>query len=193
MQSICVYCGSSLGRQDIYVVAARSFGRILAERGIQLVYGGGRVGVMGALADAVLEAGGRVLGVIPQSLVEREVAHYGLTELVITQTMHERKTIMAERADAFVALPGGIGTLEELFEIWTWSQLGLLTKPCGILNVAGFFDGLITFLDHAVTEAFLKPVHRAALIVETDAERLLARLANYEPTATRKWIEPGEE
>lgn len=133
------------------------------------------------------------MGVIPQSLVEREVAHLGLTELIVTKTMHERKTIMAEQADAFVALPGGIGTLEELFEIWTWCQLGLLTKPCGVLNVAGYFDGLIAFLDHAVTEQFLMPVHRAKLIVERDADDLLNRLASYVPPVTKQWIEPGEE
>ncbi len=158
-----------------------------------MVYGGGRVGVMGVIADAVLEAGGRVTGVIPQSLLEKEVAHQSLTELIITQSMHERKTIMADRSDAFVALPGGIGTLEELFEIWTWGQLGLHDKPCGVLNIAGYFDGMIAFVDHAVEERFLKPIHRERLIVENDANVLLGRLEAYVPSQLPKWIAPGDE
>lgn len=160
---------------------------------MKLVYGGGCVGLMGVIADAVLDAGGHVTGVIPESLVAKEVAHLSLTELIVTQSMHERKTIMAERSDAFVAMPGGIGTLEELFEIWTWGQLGLHDKPCGMLNVAGYFDGLIAFLDHSVNEQFLKPVHRARLIVESDADVLLDRLATFVPVQTRKWIEPGKQ
>ncbi len=158
-----------------------------------MVYGGGRVGVMGVIADSVLEAGGRVAGVIPQSLLEKEVAHQSLTELIITQSMHERKTIMADRSDAFVALPGGIGTLEELFEIWTWGQLGLHDKPCGVLNIAGYFDGMIAFVDHAVEERFLKPIHRERLIVENDADVLLGRLEAYVPSQLPKWIAPGDE
>ncbi len=193
MQSICVYCGSSNGRQKLYGNIACEFGRRLVERGLKLVYGGGCVGLMGVIADAVLDAGGHVTGVIPESLVAKEVAHLSLTELIVTQSMHERKTIMAERSDAFVAMPGGIGTLEELFEIWTWGQLGLHDKPCGMLNVAGYFDGLIAFLDHSVNEQFLKPVHRARLIVESDADVLLDRLATFVPVQTRKWIEPGKQ
>jgi uncharacterized protein (TIGR00730 family) len=193
MRSVCVYCGSSFGRQSLYADEARVFGRRLVERGLSLVYGGGCVGVMGVIADAVLEAGGNVIGVIPQSLVDKEVAHKSLTELIVTQSMHERKTIMAQRSDAFVALPGGIGTLEELFEIWTWGQLGLHEKPCGLLNIAGYYDGLIAFLDHAVDEQFLKPVHRSRLIVETDAGALLDRLETFVPTQVTKWIEPGDE
>jgi uncharacterized protein (TIGR00730 family) len=193
MQSICVYCGSSIGRRSEYANQAREFGQRLAGRGLAMVYGGGRVGVMGVIADAVLEAGGRVTGVIPQSLLEKEVAHQSLTELIITQSMHERKTIMADRSDAFVALPGGIGTLEELFEIWTWGQLGLHDKPCGVLNIAGYFDGMIAFVDHAVEERFLKPIHRERLIVENDADVLLRRLEAYVPSQLPKWIAPGDE
>src|SRR5690606_14481583 len=146
IRSLCVYCGANPGNKPIYLDAAESFARLLAERGIRLVYGGASVGVMGAVANAALEAGGEVVGVIPQALVEREVAHNGLSELIITSSMHERKARMADLADAFVALPGGIGTLEELFEIWTWNQLGLLSKPCGLLNVDGYYETLVRFV-----------------------------------------------
>jgi uncharacterized protein (TIGR00730 family) len=160
----------------VYADAARRLGVLLADRGIGLVYGAGHVGLMGILADAVLSAGGCVVGVIPQGLVDRELAHTGLTELIVVDTMHQRKALMAERSDAFIALPGGYGTLDETFEILTWAQLGLHTKPIGVLNVAGFFDGLLSWLDHAVQEGFIKTRHRDLLVVDADAERLLGCL-----------------
>jgi len=186
-----VYCGSSQGRQAAYLDAARALAVVLVERGIRLVYGGGRVGLMGAIADAVLQAGGHVTGVIPRALASKEVAHDALSELIVTESMHTRKTIMAERADAFVALPGGIGTLEELFEVWTWSQLGFHEKPCGVLNVEGYFDGLIAFIDHAVNEHYLRPSHRDILLVDRDPGALLDRLSAYEPPNVPKWIDRG--
>jgi len=187
---ICVFCGSSPGHDPIYREQAAALGRLLAARGIGVVYGGAHVGLMGALADAALAAGGNVIGVIPQALVDHEVAHRGLSELRVVGSMHERKALMAELSDAFVALPGGIGTFEELFEVWTWSQLGLHTKPCGVLNVRGFYDGFATFLDHVLSEGFLKPVHRAALLIEREPEALLAAMAGYQAPAVPKWIEP---
>ncbi len=163
----------------------------LVERGIGLVYGGGRVGLMGVLADAVLGAGGRVTGVLPRALAVKEVAHEGLTELIVTESMHARKREMAERADAFIALPGGIGTLEELFEAWTWAQLGVHRKPCGLLNVAGYYDGLIGFLDHSVTEEYLRSEHREMLLVDTDAGTLIERLGSHELPTIPKWLSSG--
>ncbi len=193
LQSVCVYCGSSPGLRPEYVEGARAFGRALVARGIDLVYGGACVGVMGALADAVLEAGGRVTGVIPQPLVKKEVAHQGLTELKVTKSMHERKALMAELADGFVALPGGIGTFEEIFEAWTWAQLGFHKKPCGLLNLAGYYDRLATFLDHAQAEAFVKAPHRSMLLMAATPAELLDRLASYEPPAVDKWVTHREE
>jgi uncharacterized protein (TIGR00730 family) len=183
---ICVFCGSSPGRDPAYLAEAAAFGALLAQRGIQLVYGGARVGLMGAVADAALSRGGRVIGVMPEALMAREVAHLGLSELCVVGSMHERKARMAELSDAFVALPGGIGTLEELFEVWTWSQLGLHTKPCALLDLGGFYSGLSAFLDHVVREGFLKPVHRAGLLVERDPEALLLALARFEPVNAPK-------
>jgi uncharacterized protein (TIGR00730 family) len=191
IRTVCVYCGSSPGRQAGYIAAARALAVVLVERGIGLVYGGGRVGLMGAIADAVLAAGGHVTGVIPRALASKEVAHDALSELIVTESMHTRKNIMADRADAFVALPGGIGTLEELFEVWTWSQLGFHEKPCGVLNVEGYFDGLIGFIDHAVNEQYLRPSHRDILLVDRDHGALLDRLSAYEPPDIPKWIQPG--
>lgn len=185
---ICVYAGSNPGRDGAYRAAATSFGRALAERGIGLVYGGGHTGLMGAVADAALAAGGAVIGVMPSFLVAKEVAHRGLTELREVGSMHERKTLMAELADGFVALPGGIGTLEELFEIWTWGQLGQHRKPCALLDAGGFYSGLITFLDHVADQAFLKPEHRRMLIVGDTAEAILDAFAAYEPPAVGKWL-----
>jgi hypothetical protein len=192
LRNICVYCGASPGGRPVYIEQARALASAVVDRGIGLVYGGGCVGIMGALADAVLERGGAVTGVIPGSLVEKEVAHDGLTELVVTASMHERKTIMAERSDAFIALPGGLGTLEELFEVWTWAQLGFHSKPCGLLNVNGYFDGLIRFLDHATEEDFIKPPHRNMLAVETEPQTLLDRLAAFDPLRTEKLIDRSE-
>ncbi len=173
---LCVFCGSSFGSRAVYRAAAEAFGALLAQRQIELVYGGAHAGLMGALADAVLAGGGRVIGVIPEALRERELAHLGLTDLRIVSSMHERKALMASLSDGFVALPGGIGTLEELFEVWTWSQLGLHRKPCALLDVNGFYGGLASFMDHVQAEGFLRPTQRQALIVEADAEALLERM-----------------
>jgi hypothetical protein len=186
MRHVCVYCGSNRGARPEYAAAAHRLGRLLGERGIGLVYGGGNVGLMGVLADAALAAGAAVTGVIPQTLVDREVAHQGLTEQRIVGSMHERKALMAELADAFIALPGGLGTLDELFEIWTWSQLGFHAKPCGLLDVAGYFQPLVAFLDRAVAEGFVRRPHRETLCLESDPERLLAMLdARVAPRAGR--------
>ena len=192
MKSICVFCGSSAGESPVYLEAATRLGELLAAEGLTLVYGGSRVGLMGRLADAMLEKGGDVIGVIPRALVNREVAHGGLAELRIVGSMHERKAVMAELADAFIALPGGLGTLEELFEVVTWSQLGLHQKPSGILDVEGYYQFLIAFLDHAVDEGFLSVAHRRMVLVEEEAPQLLARLREYSPPVVPKWIAAGE-
>jgi uncharacterized protein (TIGR00730 family) len=178
IRSICVFCGSSSGVKGTYEAAARAFADHAARRGIRLVYGGASVGLMGATADAALGAGGEIVGVIPRALVDREIAHSGLSELHVVETMHERKAMMAELSDAFVALPGGLGTLEELFEVWTWGMLGLHAKPYGILNVDGYYSPLIDFLDHARDEGFIRPAQRAMLVVEDDAARLLDALGS---------------
>jgi uncharacterized protein (TIGR00730 family) len=175
--SLCVYCGSRPGNDPAFARAATELGTLIGHSGGQLVYGGGRAGLMGLVADAALAAGGRVVGVIPQALVEREVQHTGLTELHVVQTMHERKQLMAERSDAFVALPGGIGTFEELFEVWTWRQLGYHDKPVGLLNVAGYYDRLLAFIEETEKQGFVPPVQRALLQVDADAAALLARLS----------------
>jgi uncharacterized protein (TIGR00730 family) len=188
ISSVCVYCGSSAGRRPAYVEAARALAAALVARGIRLVYGGARVGVMGALADAALALGGTVTGVIPRALAGKELAHDGLSELIVTESMHARKTIMAERSDACIALPGGIGTLEELFEAWTWTQLGFHRKPCGLLNPAGYFDALIQFVDHSVAEGYMRQTHRDILLVDVDPDALLDRLEAYEPPEITKWI-----
>jgi uncharacterized protein (TIGR00730 family) len=189
VRRLCVYAGSNPGSSPAYADAARALAALLAERGIGLVYGGGHVGLMGVLADTALAAGGEVIGVMPQRLVDREIAHRGLTDLRVVGSMHERKALMAELSDAFVAVPGGIGTLEELIEVYTWSQLGLHTKACGVLNVRGYYDHLAAFLDHAVEEAFLRPQHRAVLSVADEPAELLDRLAAYEPPVVGKWLE----
>jgi uncharacterized protein (TIGR00730 family) len=173
------------------VDAARAFGKLLSERGIGVVYGGSNVGVMAALANEVLDNQGEIIGVIPRLLVEREVAHRELADLRIVESMHERKAMMAELCDGFVALPGGIGTLEEFFEVWTWAQLGVHAKPCGLLNVAGYFDGLLAFIDRAVEEEFVRDAHRGMLIVEDEPRTLLERFARYEPPRVKKWISAG--
>lgn len=176
MRTVCVFCGANLGNRPEYAALARRVGAALAKRGLALVYGGGRVGLMGVLADAALEAGGRVIGVIPQMLIEREAGHTGLSELHVVTTMAERKLRMGEMSEAFLALPGGIGTMDELFEVWTWTQLGLHQKPCGLLDYDGYYSGLLEFISQAEREGFLRPRHRAALLVERDADRLLDRL-----------------
>lgn len=178
MKSLGVFCGSHTGRGEVYRTAAAQFGREVARRGIAIVYGGGNVGLMGVVADAALAAGGRVVGVLPRFLLGREVGHAGLSELHLVDSMHERKAKMAELADAFVALPGGLGTLEEIFEAWTWAVLGLQQKPCGLLTVGNFYDPLLAFLDRAVEEGFVSPGHRALLKVANDPAVLLSKLAS---------------
>ncbi len=175
--SICVYCGSRHGLRPIYTAAARALGAAIGSRGWQLVYGGGKVGLMGEVANATLAAGGRVVGVIPESLQKREVGHTGLHELHVVPTMHLRKQMMAERADLFIALPGGIGTLEELYEVWTWRQLGYHDQPIGLLNTEGYFDSLLAFMRNTVAEGFLSPEQNGALLVGTEPEALLMSLA----------------
>jgi uncharacterized protein (TIGR00730 family) len=192
MRRLCVFCGSSTGNQRAYSDAAEALGALLAERGIGLVYGGGNVGLMGVIADAVMAAGGKVIGVIPQSLANREIAHTGITELRVVDSMHARKAMMAELADAFIAMPGGVGTFEEFFEVVTWTQLGLHRKPCGLLNVNGFYAPLAAFIDQAVTEGFIKPVHRAAIVVDSDPVKLLDTLGTIKLPDVPKWIDRTE-
>lgn len=189
---ICVFCGSSSGARPSYADAAISLARHLVANGVVIVYGGSKLGLMGMLADAALEAGGEVIGVIPQSLMKKEIAHPRLSELRLVSSMHERKAQMAELADAFIALPGGYGTLDELCEILTWAQLGLHRKPCGILNVEGYFEPLLLLFDRAVTEQFLKPVHRRMVLCDTQPERLVGRLLEYEVPLVDKWIDVGQ-
>ena len=188
LRRLCVYCGSKPGHRPDYAEAARALGTRLAEEGVGLVYGGASVGLMGAVAGAVLDGGGEALGVLPHGLAAKEVAHPGLTELFLVHSMHERKALMADLADGFVALPGGLGTLEEIAEVLTWSQLGIHHKPCGLLNVAGYFDGLVTYLDHAEAEGLLRPEHRALLLVAETPEALLARFRAYAPPEVPQWI-----
>ena len=184
---ICVFCGSSPGTRPSYSAAASSLAKHLVANGITLVYGGGRTGLMGVLADAVLDAGGEVIGVMPLALVGKEVAHTGLSDLRVVGSMHKRKALMAELSDAFIALPGGYGTFEEFCEVLTWTQLGFQRKPCGILNVEGYYDHLLALFDHAVAEQFLKPVHREIVITDTDAESLIRRLLGHQPARADKW------
>jgi uncharacterized protein (TIGR00730 family) len=191
IRRLAVFCGSNPGARPDYVNGARALGRLLSERGIGIVYGGASVGVMAALAEAVLDEMGEIIGVIPKMLVEREVAHRALTDLRVVGSMHERKALIAELSDGFVALPGGIGTLEEFFEIWTWAQLGMHQKPCGLLNIAGYFDPLLAFLDRAVEEKFVREVHRSMVIVESSPDKLLERFEAYVPPKVVKWINVG--
>jgi uncharacterized protein (TIGR00730 family) len=189
MPRICVFTGSSEGRRAGYRTAAVALGQTLVARGCGLVYGGARVGLMGAIADAVLEAGGQVIGVIPEALVAREVAHTGLSDLRVVSSMHERKALMADLSDGFIAMPGGWGTLEELFEVLTWGQLGLHRKPCGLLNVDGYFDPLLAFLQHAVDEQFVRAEFGPLLPVAGSPDALLDLFAAFEPPSVRKWID----
>ena len=192
MNSVCVFCGSSPGNDPAYAEAAGRLGRTLAERGTTLVYGGGHVGLMGVVADAALGAGGEVIGVMPKSLVDREIGHTGLTKLHVVRSMHERKAVMSELSEGFIALPGGNGTLEEFFEVLTWAQLGEHAKPCGLLNVAGYYDPLLAVFDQMVYRAFLKEEHRELVLVEEDPTSLLERFGSYEPPRTIKWIDAAE-
>jgi uncharacterized protein (TIGR00730 family) len=188
MHRICVYCGSNFGSDPAFREAAEAVGRLLAAQGRGLVYGGGSVGLMGVVADATLAGGGEVIGVIPRKLVLLEKEHRGLSKLIETDTMHERKRLMMEHADGFLVLPGGYGTLEELFEVIAWLQLGFHKKPVGLLNVAGFYDALLAQLDHMEVAGLLKPEHRAMLLVSNDPGNLLAMMASFEPTDAGKWL-----
>jgi len=189
LSSICVFCGSNAGAQPAYVETAEAVGRGLAQRGVRLVFGGSKVGMMGALADAARFAGGDVVGVMPQAMVDREIAHTGLDDLRIVGSMHERKALMAELSDAFIALPGGVGTLEELFEVYTWAQLGIHDKPLGLLDVAGYYRPLIAFLDHSVQERFVRASTRSLLAVDDDLDGLLAALEAWRPPTEDKWMD----
>ena len=193
IKTICVFCGSSAGRNNLYGLKAESLGRFFLRNGLRLVYGGANVGLMRILADTILSCGGEVVGVMPRSLVEREVAHTGLTQMHIVGDMQERKALMADLSDAFITLPGAYGTFDELFEMLTWNQLGIITKPVGLLNIDGFFDPLIRMLDHAVKEQFLRSEHRAILQVEEDEEKLMEKLNAYQPVVAQKWIERLKE
>lgn len=186
MQSICVFCGSNAGKSEVYAGATRALARAIVGQGLKLVYGGGNIGLMGVLAETALAAGGHVIGVTPRRLLEKEVVHTGLTELKVVDSMHERKALMAELSDGFIVLPGGLGTFEETFEVLTWAQLGFHRKPCGLLNVSGYYNELMAFLDHAVTERFLKPEHRAMVLVENDPDALIEQLKTYRPPEVSK-------
>ena len=192
LSSLSVFCGSSSGSNPEYRAAARKLGATLAEQRITLVYGGGNVGLMGELADAALAGGGEVIGVIPHGLSIKELAHEGVTKMHVVDTMHDRKALLADLSNASLALPGGLGTLEEVFEVITWGQLGIHQKPCGFLNVAGYYDQLIRFLDYATGQQFIKPEHRATILVDDDHGRLLERMRAYEPPAIEKWIRQDE-
>lgn len=192
LSAIAVYCGSSDGTNPTHLRCAHDFGALLASEGIAVVYGGGNVGLMGAVADGALRAGGEVHGVITEALRVKELAHLELTSLIVVDTMHERKAAMADRADAFVALPGGFGTFDELFEVVTWTQLGIHEKPCGILNHEGFFDDLVTFIDNTVAAGFIKPVHRDTVVVESDGAGMLQKLRVWEPARTPKIVDRGQ-
>src|SRR5216684_3417368 len=189
MRRICVFCGSSPGSRPEYGAAAEEMGAELGRRNIGLVYGGGNVGLMGMIADAVLRAGGEAVGVIPENLMAREVGHNGLTKLHVVRSMHERKALMADLSDAFVALPGGFGTLEEFCEIVTWAQLGLHRKPCGLLNAEGYFDPLVALFDHAAAEGFIAPLDRSLVLIEREPRAMLAALDSFKAPAIRRWID----
>ena len=192
LRRICVFCGSSVGSRPAYVAAARELGRTLAERGLGVVFGGGKVGLMGVLADAALAAGGEAIGVIPEAMVAREIAHQGLTELRVVRSMHERKTLMADLADAFIALPGGYGTFEEFFEAVTWTQLGIHSKPCGLLNLEGYYDTLLALLDRAVSDGFIREANRSLVLDAPDVPTLLQKLEAFRPALVKPGIGKAE-
>jgi uncharacterized protein (TIGR00730 family) len=192
IRSLCVFCGSNSGNDPSYAKVARDFGAMLAKSNIALIYGGGHVGLMGIVADAVLAGGGKVIGVIPRMLWDREVGHRNLTELHVVESMHERKAMMASLSDAFVALPGGLGTFEEIFEVWTWAQLGIHRKPLGFLDANGFYAPLLSFLDRAVDAGFIRAQYRSVAIVDVHPASLLRRMSEYEPPMVEKWITPNE-
>ncbi|MCD9188106.1 MAG: TIGR00730 family Rossman fold protein [Pyrinomonadaceae bacterium] len=188
MKRICVFCGSNPGIDPIYPETAEKVGKFLVSENIELVYGGGRVGLMGKIADTVMQNGGKVIGVIPHDLSEKEVAHQNLTELHIVDSMHERKAMMAELADGFIALPGGVGTFEEFCEIVTWAQLGIHTKPCALMNVGGFYDPFIAMLDHSMNQGFIRPEHRALVLVESEIGKLFQLMKAFRPPIIEKWL-----
>ena len=192
MRAICVFCGSREGARPSYAEAARRVGETLARRGIVMVYGGGRVGLMGAVADAALEEGGEVVGVMPEALLAKEIAHEGLTKLHVVGSMHERKRLMADLSDGFVTLPGGYGTFEEFLEVLSWAQLGIHEKPCGLLDVDGYYDPFVALFDEAVEEGFLHSDHRSLVLMEKDPELLLDVMNRYTPPGTKKWIVPRD-
>lgn len=192
MQSICVFCGSSVGNDTAFWQAAEALGQALVQRNTTLVYGGGNIGLMGVIADQVMRGGGRVIGVIPRKLVEKELAHHGITDLRVVGSMHERKALMAELAEGFIALPGGYGTVEEFSEVLTWGQLGLHSKPMGMLNVSGYFDHLLRFFDHAVNVRLLSPEHRRLVLESDRVDVLLQSMTDWRATPTPKWIQPDE-
>jgi uncharacterized protein (TIGR00730 family) len=192
MQRVTVFCGSRIGVDPRYRELARALGRLLVQRGCGLVFGGGSVGLMGVVSDAVLEAGGEVIGVIPRSLATKELLHTGVPDMRVVDSMHDRKALMAELSDAFIALPGGFGTFEELFEVITWAQLGIHSKSVGLLNVGGFFDPLVRLIDHAIQEQFIKPQHRGLIVVEERPDVLLEQLERHRPPEVRKWMSPEE-
>jgi uncharacterized protein (TIGR00730 family) len=192
VKRVCVYAGSNAGARPAYAATAAELARVLVARGIGVVFGGGNVGLMKVVADATMAAGGEVIGIIPEALMAREVGHRDITELRIVRSMHERKSLMADLSDGFVALPGGFGTIEEIIEIATWAQLGLHAKPLGLLNIDGFYDALLAFFDHAVVEGFLRPQHRAMLLVAREPEQLLDAFTNWQPPVVNKWIDRDE-
>jgi uncharacterized protein (TIGR00730 family) len=192
MKRICVFCGSNPGLRPDYAAAAQGLARVMAERGIGLVYGGGHVGLMGIVADTIMAEGGEAIGVIPEALLKREVGHHGLTELHVVRSMHERKQLMADLSDGFIAMPGGYGTFEEFCEVITWSQLGIHPKACGLLNVLGFYDALLAMFDHGVKEGFIHPQHRAMVLEGTDPGALIDEMATFVLPKAEKWIGPGD-
>lgn len=189
MKRICVFCGSNSGIDPVYSEIAEKVGKFLAAQNIELVFGGGRVGLMGKIADTVMANGGKVIGIIPKGLSDREVAHQGLTELHIVDSMHTRKALMAELSDGFIALPGGVGTFEEFCEIVTWAQLGIHTKPCALMNVGGFYDPFIAMFDHSMNQGFIRPQHRALVLVESEIGKLYELMQNYRPPIIEKWLD----
>lgn len=191
LTTVCVFCAANPGVHPVYVERAAAMGRFLAESKRRIVYGGGRTGLMGALADSALAAGGEVIGIMPHHLVDREVAHTALTQLHVVNSMHERKSLLAELSDGFLAMPGGLGTMEELFEIWTWGQLGLHRKPYGLFEVNGFYAPLLAFLDHAVSEGFIRQEYRSLLVVDDDPAALISRMEGVEPPALPRWLDPA--
>jgi uncharacterized protein (TIGR00730 family) len=192
MKRICVFCGSNSGTNPVYAEAAKRMGSVLVRRGIGLVYGGGRVGLMGTIADTVMAEGGEVIGIIPDALAAKEVAHHGLTELHIVGSMHERKAMMADLSDGFIAMPGGVGTFEEFCEVLTWAQLGIHLKPCGLLNVANYYGPLLALFNHAVAEGFVRPQHRSLVLESTEPEEMIELLATYRAPHLDKWMERDE-